>query len=238
MELIGTIMKKQIIRPTYPKELSIGLLLLIFAMAFFLSGQIFPESVKETGEPSPAYLGMFLISCAVIVMVLVMWEEFLFPIRIKPTDAGAVFRNHRNKLKVQMVIYSAIPLIFALIYFLFDVNLVRFFLWAAICIGVPLAGKLISGVRNYNDFLKLTNEVIEYKNNEKVGTFQVEEVENVTLVRDAHGTLHRILVSVNSQEVVIDIDEMELEAYYATIDEFIRIHYGDLVKISRPGTGK
>ena len=219
----------KVIRPTYPKELSIGLLLLIFVIAFFLSGQIFSATATEMSGDLGAYVGMFLVSCALIIMVLVLWEEFLFPIRIKPTDAGAEFRNHRNKLKLQMTIYSVIPVIFVCVYLVFEVDPVRFFIWAAICIGAPLAGKLISGVRNYNDFLKLTSDIIEFKNNEKTGAFRVKEVEYITLVRDQRGALHRILVSANGNEVVIDIDEMELEAYYATIDEFIRIHYGDLV---------
>ena len=226
----------KVIRPTYPKELSIGLLLLIFVIAFFLSGQIFSETATEAGIRE--YIGMFLVSCAVIVMVLVLWEEFLFPIRIKPTDAGAEFRNHRNKLRIQVMIYCLIPVIFATVYLVYNVDPVRFFIWAAICVGAPLAGKLISGINNYNDFLKLTNDVIEFKNNEKMGVFAVKEVDQITLVRDQRGVLHRILVSVKGTEVVIDTDEMELEAYYATIDEFIRVHYGNLVKISGPATGR
>lgn len=222
----------KIIRPTYPKELSIGLLLLIFAIAFLLSGQIFTITLAELKEGYHPYVGMFLVSCAVVVMVLVLWEEFLFPIRIKPTDAGAEFRNHRSKLKIQMLIYSVIPLIFIVIYATYDVDPIRFYIWSTICIGAPLAGKLISGIRNYNDFLKLTSDVIEFKNNEKTGTYLVKDVDNITLVRDQRGVLHRILLSVRGNEVVIDTDEMELEAYYATIDEFIRLHYGKLVIIA------
>ena len=34
----------------------------------------------------------------------------------------------------------------------------------------------------------------------------------------------------NNEEVTIDLDEMELEAYFHTIDEFIKGHYKGLVK--------
>jgi hypothetical protein len=50
----------KVIRPTYPKELSIGLLLLIFVIAFFLSGQIFSEAPTAAGLH--AYIGMFMVS--------------------------------------------------------------------------------------------------------------------------------------------------------------------------------
>lgn len=219
---------KKTIRKTYPLEVSIGLLLLIFGTTFFLSGQLFSNSPNEQ-HGLGAYTGMFLVSCAVLVMVLVLWEEILFPIRIKPTDASADFRNHRTKLKIQVLIYSVIPAIFVLLYLTYDVDLIRFSILAAICIASPLVGKLISGVRNYNDFLRLTADTIEYRNNDKTGLFRAAGLESITLVRDQRGALHRILVSENGNETVIEIDEMELEAYFATIDEFIRVHYGDLV---------
>lgn len=227
----------KIVRPSYPLELSIGVLILIFGMAFFLSGQVFAETLNESSEGMPVYVGMFLVSCAVVIMVVVLWEEFLFPIRIKPTDAGAEFRNHRNKLKIQVLIYCLIPFIFVFIYLTYEVEPVRFFIWAAICIVMPLIGKLISGIRNYNDFLRLTYDVIEFKNNEKTGLFLVKDVKHITLVRDQRGALHRILVSTGGQEVEIDIDEMELEAYCVTIDEFMRLHYGGLVRLQGARSG-
>src|SRR4051812_4823235 len=95
---------KKIIRPRYSVELSIGLLLLIFVISFFLSQQIF--DTRHLAEDEHVYLGTFLVSCAVIIMVLVLWEDFLFPIHIKPeADGGMIFRNHRNKLKTQLLIY-------------------------------------------------------------------------------------------------------------------------------------
>lgn len=215
---------------TYPLEFSIGLLLLIFAIAFFLSPQVFNVTWKELLEGSSVYLGMTLVSAAVVVMVLVLWEEFLFPIRIKPTDNGAEFRNHRNKLMTQLLIYCLIPVIFIFVYLTFEVNTVRYFIWAAICMGAPVVGKLVSGIKNYNDFLRLTSEFIEFKNNRKTGNIRMSDVEYIRLVRDQRNVLHRILVGTRGQEVEIDIDEMELEAYCTTIDEFVKLHYGHLVK--------
>lgn len=220
----------KVIRKTYPLEFSIGLLLLIFAIAFFLSPQVFEVTWKEILEGTPVYLGMFLVSCAVVIMVLVLWEEFLFPLRIKPTDNGAEFRNHRHKLKTQLLIYCLIPAIFIFLFLEYEVNHVRFFIWASVCLGAPVVGKLVSGIRNYNDFLTLNSDVIEFKNNQKTGIFRVTDVEYITLVRDQRQVLHRILVSSTGKEVEIDIDEMELEAYCATIDEFIGLHYGHLVR--------
>jgi hypothetical protein len=221
----------KVIRPAYPAQFSIGLLLLIFALSFFLSAQIFEVSLNELKSWTPVYLGMFLVSCAVMVMVLVLWEEFLFPIKIIPTEAGVVFRNHRNKLRTQLLIYCLIPAIFLFLYIEFEVNHVRFFIWAGIAIGAPVAGKLVSGIKNYNDFLKLTNDVIEFRNNEKAGSFAVSKIKYIKLARDERNVLHKIFVAVDGTEAEISIDEMELDAYYAAIDSYVTSHYGELVRI-------
>lgn len=221
---------RKIIRPTYPVEFSVGLLLLIFVLSFFLSSQLFDIRWQELKQGTNAYGGMFLVSSAVIIMVLILWEEFLFPINVKPGHDGVVFRNHRTKLKTQLLIYCIIPVIFAFIYFNFDVNIVRFTIWAAICILMPVVIKLRSGVNNYNDFLKLTDTAIEYKNNTKSGVFAVTEIQRITLIRDERSVLHKFQVSTtNNHQVIIDLDEMELEAFLDSIDQFITSHYKDLV---------
>jgi hypothetical protein len=220
----------KIIRPKYPVEFSVGLLLLIFGLSLFFSYEIFrvPGAVRD----QRMYFGMFLVGSAIIIMLLVLWEEFLFPIHIKPAAGGLVFRNHRNKLKTQALIYVTIPAIFIFIYLNYKVNLVSFLVCAAICTLVPVFGKLISGIRNYNDFLKLTNELIEFKNNEKGGVFNLTDVQQVTLVRDERKVLHKIkLITNNNGEVMIDLDEMELEAYYHSIDDFISAYYKSRLKI-------
>lgn len=218
------------IRPTYPVEFSVGLLLLIFVLSFFLSSQLFDVGWRELieGTNKSAYVGMFLISSAVIIMVLILWEEFLFPIKIKPGKDGVVFRNHRTKLKTQLLTYCIIPAIFAFVYFNFEIHVVRFIIWAALCTILPLGIKLMSGIKNYNDFLKLTDKTIEYKNNEKSGVFAVDDIQRITLIRDESGLLHKVQVSTAKSNEIIDLDEMELEAFLNSIDQFMLAHYKSL----------
>jgi hypothetical protein len=221
----------KVIRHTYPKEFSIGMLMLIFVLSSFLSSQIFNVSWRAVMSGSSATVGMALVGIAVVIMALILWEEFLFPVHIKPEKDKVVFRNHSTKLKTQMLIYLLIPVIFGFIYFYYEVNHVRFFIWALVCTVVPVVGKLMSGIKNYNDFLKLTNDTIEYKNNEKEGTLQVKEMERITLIKDESDVLHKVQVSMNNgSQILIDLDEMELEAYFETIQSFIIGHYKSLVR--------
>lgn len=186
-------------------------------------------------QGSEVLFGMALVGAAVIIMALILWEEFLFPVHIKPEEDQIVFRNHLTKLKTQIFIYLAIPAIFVFVYLNYPISHVRFFIWAGICIVAPVAGKLISGIKNYNDFLKLTNDAIEYKNNEKEGVLLVKEIQTITLVKDEGKVLHKIQVlMINNNQVTIDLDEMELEAYYQSIDKFIVIHYKNLVNSGAP----
>jgi hypothetical protein len=220
----------KIVRPRYPVEFSVGLLLLIFGLSLFFSYEIF--RVHGVPRDERMYFGMFLASSAIIIMLLVLWEEFLFPVQVKPVAGGVVFRNHRNKLKTQALIYITIPIIFVFIYLNYEVNLVPFIVCAAICILVPVSGKLISGITNYNDYLKVTKELIEFKNNNEGGVFKLTEIQQVTLIKDERKVLHKIkLITGGGNEVMIDLDEMELEAYYHSIDEFISIYYKDMLKI-------
>jgi hypothetical protein len=221
----------KIIRPTYPKEFSIGLLLLIFVLSTFLSFEIFDVRWHDILEGTGPYLGMGLAGLAVVTMALILWEEFLFPVRIKPIEDEIVFRNHFTKLKTQVLIYCAIPLIVLFIFFNYKISYFPFFLWAGICLIAPVAGKLISGIKNYNDFLKLTDDAIAYKNNEKEGVLPVREIQKIVPIRDEENVLHKLQVlMINNNEVTIDLDEMELEAYFHTIDEFVKGHYKTLVK--------
>ena len=163
-------------------------------------------------------------------MALILWEEFLFPVRIKPVEDQIIFRNHFTKLKTEILIYCIIPVIVAYIYFNYDIRPVGFFIWAAICIITP-AGKLFSGLKNYNDFLKLTNDTIEYKNNEKEGVLRVSDIREMHLIKDEGKVLHKVnVVMADNRHVLIDLDEMELEAYFQTIEIFVKGHYGDLIK--------
>ena len=220
----------KIIRPTYPREFSVGLLILIFVLSFFLSSQLFDVNWRDLIDGTPVYLGMFMISGAVIIMVLVLWEEFLFPIKIKPGKDGIVFRNHRNKLNTQLLIYLLIPAAFVFVYLTYDVHQIRFFIWAAICTLLPVLLKLVSGVKNYNDFLRFTDKTIEYKNNTKSGVFALQDVQRIALVRDENNVLHKLKLSIRGNEQLVDLDEMELEAFVATIDQYITEHYKHLIR--------
>lgn len=220
----------KIIRPTYPKEFSIGMLLLIFILSSFLSFEVFDLKWQEVMNGGSRILGMVLAGVAVVIMSLIVWEEFLFPVRIKPTKDEIIFRNHFTKLKTQVLIYCAIPFIVAFVYLNYEVSHVPFLIWAAICMVAP-AGKLLSGIKNYNDFLKITNDAIAYKNNEKENVLRVSEIRQIVAIRDEANILQKIQVLMqNNNQVIIDLDEMELEAYYQTIDEFINDHYKALLK--------
>jgi hypothetical protein len=219
----------KIIRPTYPLEFSIGMLILIFALSSFLSFEIFSVKWHDVMDGGSPLLGMVLAGVAVVIMSLIVWEEFLFPVRIKPAKEEIVFRNHFTKLKTQVLIYCAVPFIVGFVYFNYEVSLFPFFIWAAICMLAP-AGKLFSGIKNYNDFLKITNDAIEYKNNEKRGLLRVGEIREIVLIRDEANVLHKIqVIMLNKNQETIDLDEMELEAYYQAIDEFIKGHYKGLL---------
>lgn len=221
----------KVIRSTYPKEFSIGLLILIFALSFFLSTQVFEVTWSQLMEGGTnVYIGMFLISIAVLIMVLILWEEFLFPIQIKPAEDGIIFRNHRTKLKTQLFIYFLIPIIFVFVYLNYDVRATRFTIWAIVCCLLPVVLKLLSGINNYNDFLKLTLNSIEYKNNKETGLFALRDIQQITLVRDQRTVLHKIEVKTSSSPITIDLDEMELEAFLDSIDKYVSEHYKSLIK--------
>jgi hypothetical protein len=221
----------KIIRSTYPAGFSIGVLLLIFIIATFLSHQIFEVPIHDLDQNINVYYGMFLVGVAVIIMTLIMWEEILFPIKLKAVDGGLVFRNHRTKLKAQVLIYFSIPAIFTFIYFEYEVNHIRFFLWAAACMIPPVIEKIFSGLNNYNDYLQLTSEKIEYKNNEKVGSFKLKDLQSIAVINDERNIIQKIqLIHKNDAEVIIDLDEMELEAFYSSISKYITTNYKHLLK--------
>ncbi|MDB5271857.1 MAG: putative heavy metal rane efflux protein [Chitinophagaceae bacterium] len=221
----------KVIRPTYPKEVSIGVLILIFIFSYLLSHQIFDVRVHELKENKDVYYGMFLVSLAVITMVLIMWEEILFPVKIKEAEGGMIFRNHRTKLKVQLLIYLTIPAIFTFIYMEFEVNHIRFAIWALVCMVPPVIEKIFSGINNYNDFLKLTVRKIEYKNNEKEGSFKLVDIDHLSIIEDERKVMHKIEVFLKSKEtVLIDLDEMELDDFIQYITAFINDHYKHLLK--------
>jgi len=220
----------KIIRPTYPAQFSAGLLMLIYIIAFFLSQQIFDVRIHHLKHNHNVYIGMALAGVASILMILIIWEEFLFPIRVKIVENGLMFRNHRSKLIIQVLMYSCIPAIFAFIYFNYDINPIRFFIWAAVCVFTPVIEKIVSGINNYNDFLRLTTNEIQYKNNEKEGSFQLSDIQTIAIIKDDRDVLQKIqLLFKNNEQIRIDLDEMELEDFYDSIHLFIITKYQDLL---------
>jgi hypothetical protein len=222
---------QKLIRPTYPTEFSMGLLLLVFIISFLLSHQIFEVPFSGLGQNQHVYFGMLLVAIAVIIMLLIICEEILFPIKIREVKGGVIFKNHRRKLKTQLLIYCIIPAIFCFIYFEYDVNHLRFIIWATVCMVSPVLGKIASGINNYNDFLELTNEKIEFKDNEKEGCFEIKNIQSIIFIKDERNIIHKIqLKPKNSDHVTIDLDEMELDAFYDSINKFIITHYQHLLK--------
>jgi hypothetical protein len=218
------------IRPTLPMNISFGIVVIIFAIAFFLSGQLF-----ETHQPNlegfvNLYFGEFLVSTAVIIVVIILWEEILFPVKVKPSKEGLIFRNHRTKLLFQILVYLVIPVIVVFLYLNFVISPFYFYPWAIICVIAPVAGKLVSGINNYNDYLRLTDTVIAYKNNEKVGDFAIKDIKKLTLIQDETKVLHKVQLDFSDQKsVTIDLDEMELEVYCETIEAYIKDNYKSLL---------
>jgi len=219
----------KIIRRTYPFEMAVGLLLLIFALSFFLAGQLF--SVSSGSLISNEYLGMFLVSAGTIIMVLILWEEFLFPVHIQHHGDETIFRNHRTKLKIQLVFYLTIPAIVAFIYMEYDVDLIRFGIWAVVVLVAPVISKLVSGINNYNDFLNLSPSTISYKNNEKEGAFELSNIQEIKPIRDETKSIIKLqLFFKDNTDVTIDLDEMELEAFYESIEKYLSENYSKLIK--------
>ena len=164
-------------------------------------------------------------------MILILWEEILFPVTIKPEGDGLIFRNHRTKLKIQALFFLSIPAIIVFLFLNYEINTFRFFGWAAVNTGLPILGKLISGINNYNDFLTLTSSYIEYKNNELEGKFEVCDIQSIHINKDDKGLHQKLVLEFKSSEsVTIDMDEMELEDFYESIDEYIAEHYKSLLK--------
>lgn len=221
----------KVVRQTYQKDVSLGILAIIFALTFLLSGQLFESKQPDLGGILNIYFAESLVSLAVVIMVIILWEELLFSVKVKPDEDGLVFRNHQTKLWIQGLIYIFIPVIIVYLYLTFNVSAFRFFSWAAVCMGLPIVGKLVSGINNYNDYLKIHDDSIEYKNNEKEGVYQVDDILSIVILKDAKNGTHKIQLTLNDDsQVIIDLDEMELEEFYETIEEYMFLHYKDLIK--------
>lgn len=219
------------IRKSYSAESNILLLSYIFFTACFFSYQMFGVSFKDLLGWHYAYVGMILIGLATSIMVLIVWEEMLFPVKAHKVKGGLIFRNHQTKLKTQILLYCAIPAILVFIYLQFEVRLFQFIVWSLICTVPPVVEKLVSGVNNFNDYLQLTSKNIEYKNNEKEGIYEIKDLQHIIIHNDADLVTKKIELLLKTNEtVVIDLHEMELDAFYNSIDNYVTNKYHNLVK--------
>lgn len=221
----------KVVRSSYPAESNILLLSYVFFIACFFSYQMLGVTFHDLLHWNTAYFGIVLMGVAATVMVLIVWEEMVFPIRATKIKGGWEFRNHRTKLKTQILLYSIIPVIVCFVYFTYEVNHLHFIIWAIVCLVPPVVEKLVSGVKNYNDFLRLTHDRIEYKNNEKEGVFETKDIQSIQLIDDQDSIMKKFrLYFSNKEAVTIDLHEMELEAFYESIDDFITTEYAHLLK--------
>lgn len=221
--------KTKKIRAKYPVEISTGILLLVFIIATLLSRMIFKISHHNDNEVF-IYIGMGLIGLASTVMTVIMWEELFFQVNVNIEQEGVIFRNHKNKLKIQLILYTIIPIIFTYIFFNYEIIQIRFWGWVAVCLILPLIDKIMSGVQNYHDFLALSTKKIKFKNNEKHGTYYLETISKIQIHEDPVDHNHKIELTLkDNTSVIIDLDEMELEDYYDSIFKVISVKYKNLL---------
>ena len=184
---------RKLVRRSFPIEITAGILLIVFILATLLASQLFDVPWLDLSTGIDLYIGMLLVAFAVVMVVIIIWEELLFHVNILQVEGGEVFRNHKNKLLTQVLIYLIIPAIFVFIYLEYpELNEIRFFIWASICILLPVAVKLISGINNYNDFLTLTNQKIAYKNNKLEGEYALSEVKEIDISKDSAHDIEKL----------------------------------------------
>jgi hypothetical protein len=174
--------------------------------------------------------GMGLIGIAVVLMTLIIWEEILFHVKVKEIKGGLIFRNQRKKIRTQLLLFIPIPVIFTFIYQEYDIKFSHFLVWAAVCILLPAIEIVVSGIRSRRNFLKLTSRMIKYKNNGKEGCFDTKDIQNITIIKENRFIKKIQVFFTNNDNVIIDIDEMHLHAFYDSIYTFIKIHYKHLLK--------
>lgn len=221
---------RKIVRHSYPIEISLLILSFVFLVSCFLAYDIFYIPFNHAVRRSLPYGGIFLVAAAVVIAMLVIWEELLFAVAVKHNTEILKVRNHRTKLLIQAVIYPVIPLLFFLVYKYYNIRMTHFYIWLAVCALVPLVVKIFSGFKNFNDFLKLSSTEIDYKNNAKQGKYDVAKLSFITLVKDNDHILTKLILGLKDSELTIDLDEMELEDYYDSIEEFVKRTYKNLLR--------
>ncbi|HVD97712.1 MAG TPA: hypothetical protein VNB90_05865 [Cytophagaceae bacterium] len=221
---------RTLVRPTYPTEINIIILVSLFMLSSFFSYEMFNVRFHNPGHLENAALGMCLIGVAVVLAILIMWEEILFHIKVKEIKGGLIFRNQRKKLKTQLLLFAGIPVIFWFIYQEYDLIVHHFIIWAVICIGLPALEIIVSGISSRRNYLKLTSRMIKYKNNSKEESFETKDIRNIMIIRGEKRFIKKIqLLFTNNDHVTIDLEEMHLHPFYDSIQRFINTHYKHLV---------
>jgi hypothetical protein len=226
---------KKLIQTSYPAEINIIILFSLFLISCFFSYELFDVRFHNPDHLKNAALGMVLVGVATVLMVLILWEEILFKAKAKEISGGLVFKNQRKKLKAQIFIFAFIPVIFGFIYLEYDLNLLHFIIWSTVCMVIPAIEIIIAGINNHKNYLTLTNRMIQYKNNNREGSFETKNVRNITLIKDEKSFIKKIQVLfTNNNKVIIDIDEMHLHAFCDPIYKFMKTNYKDLLTEGNP----
>lgn len=221
---------KKTIRKRLPRNISLGILILIFALVYFLAGQLFVNERSSFGSFEQIYLDNFLVSTAVLIMILILWEEVLFPVHVKRVNDGHLFHNHRTKLWFQAVLYLIIPVIVVFLFLNYEVNALRFFGWAFVVVVFPVVGKLMSGIRNYNDFLLISPTGLSFKDNDHEGTYDVSQIQKVALTKDESGALNELILHLNSGgQETIKLYQMELDDFIEHIEKYLKETFHSLM---------
>ena len=71
----------------------------------------------------------------------------------------------------------------------------------------------------------MTDKAIEFKNNQKSAVFAIGDIQRIKLMRDQDKILHKMEVTTKAGSEIIDLDEMELDAFLVAIDQYASEHY-------------
>ena len=221
---------KETIRKTLPRNISMGMLIIIFVIVYLLAGQLFEDHQDVKEGILNIYTAYFLVSFAVMVMILILWEEILFPVHIKAVDGGFLFRNHLRKLKFQILLYLTIPIIVVFLFLNYKVSQFRFFGWATVVIVFPIVGRIMSGLKNYNDFLQITPQLIAFKDNDHEGKYDISQIQRLALVKDNLGAIKELKLNlISGEQEIIKVHQMELDDFFGHIEKYINNTYQSLL---------
>jgi hypothetical protein len=233
---------KTLIRSSHKVEITLFILLNLFSFSVLFSYEMFDVRFHNPEHLENSWPGMVLIGVAAILAVMILWEELLFQVKVKEINGGLIFRSHRKKFRIQLLLFCGIPAIFTFIYFEYDVKLSHLMIWAFFCIVLPAIEVVMSGINNHRYFLKLTNRMIKFKNHEKEGTYATADLRNITIIKESTKrsfSLKKIELSFsNNNTVLIDLDEMNLHIFYESIYTFIKTHYKHLLIEQNPVTSE